>query len=136
MLNKICKICLVPAMIISPLFAYAVLDKTSGILDSAYNIVTDILIPMVFVLALLVFFYGIVKYVWSEGAGKDEGKKIMIWGVVALFVMSSVWGIVAFVRIELGVGSDSSMPVPTIDGGGSGDNNDSVFGDWQGPPTP
>lgn len=116
MLNKINKIYFALGLIMLPIFASAeVLGGTRTLFDSAFSIVKDILIPLVFSLALLLFFWGVVKYIWSEGQGKDEGKKFMIWGVVALFVMSSIWGIIYFIGEELmpGQGYDN-MKIPTI----------------------
>jgi hypothetical protein len=116
MLNKINKIYFALGLITLPIFASAaVLHGTTALFDNVYGIVKDILIPLVFSLALLLFFWGMVKYIWSEGQGKEEGKKFMIWGVVALFVMSSIWGIIYFIGEELmpGQGYDD-MKVPTI----------------------
>jgi hypothetical protein len=40
----------------------------------------------------------------------------MIWGVVGIFVMATVWGLVAFLAEELGIDdAKSSMTVPTIE---------------------
>ena len=89
------------------------LNKTTDIALSASNIV-GILISIAFVLALLYFFYGVAKYVRAEGNGKEDGRQIMIWGVVALFVMSSVWGLVYFIRGEFGIGDEVAVPIPTI----------------------
>jgi hypothetical protein len=115
MLSKISKISFVALSAIAPIFVGAeVLGGTVSILSGISGIVTAILIPLAFSLALLYFFYGVAKYVWSEGTGKAEGKQIMIWGVVALFVMSSVWGLVAFIRGELQIGPGSDMPIPSI----------------------
>jgi hypothetical protein len=115
MLNKICKISFISAILASPVFALAQLGQTNMILKAVQFAVTDTLIPIVFTLGLLLFFWGVVKYIWSEGNGKEEGKKFMIWGVIALFVMSSVWGIIRFVQGEIpGLGNNSSMPIPKI----------------------
>jgi len=104
------------------------LTKTDSLLRSAKDIVTGVIIPTVFTLAVLFFFYGIVKYIWSEGNNKEEGKRIMIWGVVALFVMSSIWGIVAFLQQDiLGGSNPSSVPIPTI-GGNSGGCDPAIYG--------
>lgn len=98
-----------------PVFAFAQnLGRTRTLLDSADSIVSDILIPLVFTLALLFFFWGVAKYIWSEGQGKDDGRKIMIWGVVALAVMTSIWGIITFLSTELGLDSQGAVQIPTI----------------------
>ncbi len=52
------------------------------------------LVGILMTLAILAFFYGLVLYIWNLRGGKDEGKAIMVWGVVAIAVMVSVWGLV------------------------------------------
>lgn len=111
MLKKI-YFAIVSAML--PIFAFAQLTQTNGILTEAKLIVRDILVPLVFVLALLFFFWGMAKYIWSAGTDKEEGKKIMIWGVVALFVMTSVWGLVKFVQVEFNIDQGTEGTIPTI----------------------
>ena len=107
-------------LLMLPLFAVAQagtpLGQTNTFFTNLLSLITDILIPLVFTLALLFFFWGVAKYIWSEGQAKAEGKQIMIWGVVALFVMSSIWGIVYFIRDEFGIQNDVSAPIPTIGG--------------------
>lgn len=115
MLNKILKTGLLLVTISSPLLAGAFLENTESILNSVLYLVRDFVIPIVFTLALLLFFWGVVKYIRSEGQGKEDGRKIMIWGVVALFVMSSIWGLVSFLRDELDLGSGTTnMQIPRI----------------------
>ena len=53
------------------------------------------IIPLLFMLALAVFIWGMVKFIMaSQSAEKEDGKQFMLWGVVALAVMFSVWGLV------------------------------------------
>ena len=80
--------------------------SAAGITDlikSASLVVTSVLIPLAFSLCLLYFFWGVAKYIWSAGSEKDEGKSIMLWGIVGLFVAFSIWGIIIFVREELNI---------------------------------
>jgi len=67
--------------------------------------IVNLLIPVVTALALLFFFWGLAKFILAAGdeAAKDEGKRIMIWGVVALFVMAAVWGLIQFIGEIFGV---------------------------------
>lgn len=57
------------------------------------------IIPLLFAIALLVFIYGVVKYVIAGDGSDDreEGRWFMIYGIVGLFVMVSVWGLVGLV---------------------------------------
>ena len=84
-----------------------------GLITSMQGIVTDILIPMAFGLCLLYFFWGLAKYIGvsagSEEAAK-EGKRVMVWGVVALFIVSSIWGIITFIRTELNIPDTLNVP--------------------------
>ncbi len=76
------------------------------LLEAAQGIVTGILIPLAFALALLYFFWGVAKYINSGAGGEkaaEEGKRVMIWGIVALFIATSIWGIVNFIKSELGL---------------------------------
>ena len=122
MLNKIYKIILSSVFVLFPIFSFAQqLEKTKDLFWAAKYIVTDMLVPLAFILALLFFFWGIAKYIRSAGSEKDEGKIIMVWGIVALFVMASVWGLVAFLQTELlGGPGPNSIPIPTIGGDSSG----------------
>ena len=64
----------------------------------------DNLIGVVTAIGLLVFFWGLVKFIFHIGGDEkavDEGKRIMKWGLLALFVMVSVWGIVIFFKRNL-----------------------------------
>jgi hypothetical protein len=91
-------------LLVSPSIAFAA--GLTGLIDDAFGIVTSTLIPLAFTLCLFYFFWGVAKYI-RTGAGSEkaseEGKRVMIWGVVGLFVAVSVWGIISFIRSELGV---------------------------------
>ncbi|HRH25558.1 MAG TPA: hypothetical protein PLD99_01225 [Parcubacteria group bacterium] len=65
----------------------------------------ELAIPIVAGLALLGFFWGLAKYIFSQGneQSKIEGKKVMVYGLVALFVMFSVWGIIGFFQRDLNI---------------------------------
>ncbi len=101
------------------------LSGTKKFFEAVRGIVAT-LIPIAFGLALMFFFWGIAKYIWSAGSSKEEGKQIMLWGVIAVFVMSSIWGIVAFIGDSFGIDQETNMNIPTINnvrGSGSGYQN-------------
>lgn len=56
-------------------------------------------LPVLVGLAVLVFFWGLVQYIFSLGGEGDEkrqksGRTLMIWGIIAFFVMLSLFGII------------------------------------------
>lgn len=58
------------------------------------------IIPILVAIALLIFLWGVGQLVLSAGNPEKSasGRKFMIWGIVALFVMTSLWGLVKFVQ--------------------------------------
>jgi hypothetical protein len=71
---------------------------------------------------LLVFLWGLAMYVFksSDPGSEKEGKNRMIWGLIALFVMMSVWGIVSVISYDLL-------------GNGAIQNDDNVFKNYNPP---
>ncbi|OHB08765.1 MAG: hypothetical protein A3I19_02200 [Candidatus Zambryskibacteria bacterium RIFCSPLOWO2_02_FULL_38_13] len=96
------KIILILLIIPNITFAVGIID----IIDAAFGLVNSVLIPLAFAVCLLYFFWGVAKYI-RTGAGSDqaaeEGKRVMIWGIVGLFVAFSVWGIISFIQSELSI---------------------------------
>ncbi len=109
MLNKIHKVNFVLVLTTLPILANALLRNTTILIGDIANII-NWLIPIAFSLAVVCFFYGVAKFIWGEGQGKDEGKKVMVWGIVGLFVISSVWGIIYLIESELNI-SSSEIPM-------------------------
>lgn len=108
------------AMFLFPLVSFA---ETSLDFSSLENTISDFssvigkLVPVVIGLAMLVFLWGVLRYVVAEGdpEKRSEARGFMIWGIVALAVMVSVWGLVKLLQGTLGLGSDSSAPTsPSI----------------------
>ncbi len=50
--------------------------------------------------AFLVFFWGIAKFILHSGDEKavEQGKRLMVWGVISLFVMVAIVGIISFLQ--------------------------------------
>jgi Type IV secretion system pilin len=51
-------------------------------------------------LALLGFVVGMIRFIVTAGDDKSraDGKQLMVWGMISLFVMLSVWGIVQIIE--------------------------------------
>jgi hypothetical protein len=66
-------------------------------------------------LTVLVFMYGLMKYMFkgaSSDTARTEGRKLMLWGVIGIFVMVSVWGLVGILSNTIG---HQSTAVPQFD---------------------
>ena len=90
-----------------PLLALAQGGRASLLINYFTNIVKA-LIPLTIAIALLVFFWGIIKYLFTDA--KEKGSKLMIWGIIAIFVMVSVWGLVRFLQGEFLTGISFDPP--------------------------
>ncbi|MDB5266496.1 MAG: protein of unknown function with transrane region [Parcubacteria group bacterium] len=119
---------LIGSIALAPFVAFAA--PFNGLLSLIHQIgsVIKALIPIVAGLALLYFFWGLAKFILNANDEKkhEEGKNIMIWGIIALFVMVSVWGIVAFIQSNLGLpvtSTGGSSVTPGSSGGGAFDPN-------------
>lgn len=70
-----------------------------GILDELFEILSVVL-PVLFILATLLFISGLILYL--SAANKEdkqkEARNIMIWGVIILFVIVAVWGLVEVLK--------------------------------------
>ncbi len=73
--------------------------------------VIQMIIPIVIGLALLVFLWGILKYLFaSDAKNKKEGINYITWGIISLFVMVSIWGLVTLLQQSFLGKSDPSKP--------------------------
>lgn len=94
-------------------------------LNNVQQIVTGIrdvvrlLGPIVYSLSIIFFFWGVGKYALSAGNPKSvqDGKSIMIYGVIAIAVMSSIYGLVFFLQVSLGVTDRRYPTVPRLPSG-------------------
>ena len=58
--------------------------------------------------AVVVFFIGVVRNLWGYDSGNAEKKRklqeTLFWGIIIIFVMVSIWGIIQILQITLSRG--------------------------------
>jgi hypothetical protein len=99
-----------------PLAAFAQSLQPLANLISSIAVLVGALVPILITAALVVFFWGLIRYLWPSG-GKSNvagAKQLMIWGLVTLFVMVSVWGIVRLAQSALGVDPNAAPTSPKV----------------------
>lgn len=104
------------ALLLSPLAAFAQnLGNIQNLVVSIGNIV-NLMLPIAVMIALLVFFWGLIQYIRAAGNPEEaaKGKSIMIYGVIALFIMVSIWGIVRFIGQALNIQQGTNIDVPGV----------------------
>ncbi len=101
-----------------PALAFAAdLSGLSSLITQVGQIIAKI-IPLMFALAIVYFFWGLIQ--WLRGAGDpklhEQGKMHMIYGIIAIAVMVSIYGLVIWLQTTLGVPTVTSVPLPTVTG--------------------
>lgn len=82
-------------LITAPSVAYGISS-----LNDLVNFVTDSIlmsvIKLIGALALLFFLWGVMKFIRDadNATKREEGRQFIIWGIIGLFVMVSVFGLV------------------------------------------
>ncbi len=105
------------ALFMVPFLAFAQTLQPLQVLVAAVGTILNTLIPVLLALALVVFFWGLVQYILHPDAGEGKGwsgRSIMIAGLVSLFVMVSVWGIVNLAQNALGIQGNAPVQVPQV----------------------
>lgn len=57
-------------------------------------------------ISVVVFLWGVSKYIRAEGDNRQSGRELMFWGIVGLFVMTSVWGLVYILQSTFNLSGD------------------------------
>lgn len=70
-------------------------------------------VPVVIGLAVLLFLWGLAKYMLNQddAEARAGARSIMLWGVVIIFIMVSVWGLVGLMQTLTGVDTDAGGDV-------------------------
>ncbi len=105
----------------SPTLAFAEQANLSGLTELVrqFGVIVGKIIPIMFAVAILYFFWGLIQFLKNAGVdpkAHDAGKSHMIYGIIAIAVMVSIYGLVFWLQSNLGVGTQTSLPLPTVPG--------------------
>lgn len=86
--------------------------------DFIIGLINGVLVPVLFAVAFIVFLWGAFK-TFIMGANseevKEQGKNLMLWGLIGFFVMVSVWGLVNILTGSIKL-NNNQVGLPTADG--------------------
>ena len=100
----------------APVLAFAQgLGQLESLVGNIRNLINSIL-PVLLALGVLYFFWGLITFIRSAGdpKGQEAGKSIMIWGIVALFIMVSVFGLLNWISGTVGLNNNTAPTLPRI----------------------
>lgn len=77
-------------------------------------------VPLIFALAFIVFIWGVYRYFVAGATNEEkrnEGKQLLIYGLLGFFIMISIWGIINLLVGAFGFNNLSRPPLPTFENG-------------------
>lgn len=109
-MKKIIYIC-IASLLMYPNIGHAqAVSNFEQLVGKIYGIVSNF-VPMIVSLTVIVFLWGIFQLVRSNSEdARSDAIKVITFGVVALFVMVSVWGLVAILSNTFFGGSQLYIP--------------------------
>ncbi len=98
-----------------PLFALAEVGTVGGIVATLRSIFNTI-VPLLMVVAMSAFLWGIVKYIMAAGdeEKRKDAKGIIIYGILGMFVLVAFWGIILIVTSTFGISTGGTITPPQI----------------------
>lgn len=115
---------LLAVLALAPIFALAQFTGENGgdiqgIANGLISFINGTLVQLVFALAFIMFLWGLFNNFILGATSEDkrtEGKQLMLWGIIAFFVMVSVWGLVNILTSSFDFNGSSRVAPPAIDG--------------------
>ena len=77
-------------------------DGTGGII----GLLNTVVVPVIFALAFLAFVWGMVNYFFfnaGDETKRAEGRAFILWGLLGMVILFSVWGFVNLLLSTLGI---------------------------------
>ncbi len=116
-MNKLAKVVSggVTSSILLPLFAFAQAGSIEELFDTIFNLLNQ-LVPILIAIAVVYFIWGVLQFV-TAGADEEKrksGRNTMIFGIIAIFVIVSVWGLVNILEGTFGLSEEGALPGPEL----------------------
>jgi hypothetical protein len=89
-------------------------------------LINAVVVPLIFAVAFLMFVFGVAQgFIFNAGDPKkrEDGRKFAVWGIIAFFIMVSVWGLVNILVGTFGFRGQSRPPLPEFGSPGGGSFN-------------
>ncbi|MDB5244816.1 MAG: protein of unknown function with transrane region [Parcubacteria group bacterium] len=90
----------------------ATINNVSDVGQFIINIINNIIVPVLFAVAFIVFLWGVFQtFILGQGSddAKEKGKSLMLWGLIGFFVMVSIWGLVNILTGTISFGNNSGI---------------------------
>lgn len=87
------------------------MKSIEGIINWATCVLSRSIVPLLFALAVVAFIWGVIQFYLNPDneEKRKKGKSFIFGGLIALFVMVAMWGIVGIFTTTFDVG-DNTLP--------------------------
>lgn len=99
------------AAILLPSIAMAA--TAADILKTVSDLISMV-IPIIIALAIIYFLWGVLQYLMKAGEEQEKARQQMIWGIVAIAVMVSIWGLVGILRSTFQIEDNTAITPATV----------------------
>ncbi len=100
-------------LVMMPMLTHAQTQTVTGFLMKVRGWL-DLLVPMLITLGIVAFFWGLAMYLFSDGEDKAKGLQRMMMGILAVFVMASLGGIIGILQNTTGAGKAKTINPPCV----------------------
>lgn len=93
------------------------MKSLTGIINFLSDTLAKGVLPLLIGIAVVAFVYGIIEYFLNPDneEKRKKGKSFILWGLIALFVMVSFWGIVGVLQNTFQTTDNSAgVKIPSI----------------------
>lgn len=93
-------------------YAEELQDTVGSFMDRVYDVIINPAIVFFFALALVMFLIGMLQFLvyrQSNNEKSQEGRQHMLWGIIGMFIMIAVFGIMRLIINTLGADADVSI---------------------------
>lgn len=114
---------------LAPLISFAQFNPNPTAAGQGQNVFTllstgqslmNLLIKVLVGFAVVMIVIGVVRFIMAGASGDEEaGKKAkstILYGVLGLFVITTIWGLVGIVKRTLGTGTGENVVLPCVPG--------------------
>lgn len=103
---------------LSPILTFAQdLGKVDTLVDNLRVLFSDI-VPLIFAVGVIYFLWGLAKFVKTAGGGDakahEAGRSHMIYGILALVIMVSLYGIINWVSDTADLNNAKGIDLPDL----------------------
>lgn len=82
-----------------------------GVLNKVITVIVNPLITLMFAVALVYFLFGVFQFVQNADSedAREQGKQHILWGIIGMFIMVAVFGIMRIVLNTFGIAAPPSI---------------------------